>query len=166
MVHTHMHTYTRAHITVIQLFSKMNLRWPSNVDEGFTVFSFFNFDIDLLAVECSFGEVDFRDKWLIVVLLPCMLGLLFLVIYIVLHITKRIMVHIGHEKVCGISVCKVPTCIAYVCVYVCVCVCISVYIYVCVCVCVYVYVYVYLCMYMYVYVYVCVCVSVYMYVYV
>ena len=52
--------------------------------------SFFNFNLDLTAPECSIPHITFSRKWVFTMLLPLAAGSLFLLMHILVYLKKRV----------------------------------------------------------------------------
>jgi len=75
---------------VLAVLSASNrIYWPGKVRAVFESFSAANFNLDLMAPECSFPAMSYQRKWVGVELLP----LIFLFIFICMHFAKY-----GHKR--------------------------------------------------------------------
>ncbi|KAJ6227805.1 hypothetical protein M0813_09465 [Anaeramoeba flamelloides] len=70
-------------VQILAIMNELDLKWPSNIKRTFSIFSVFNFNIDLLATECSF-TITWEEKWLIIILSPAIFLLVFVFIYVVI----------------------------------------------------------------------------------
>ncbi|KAJ6226090.1 g protein-coupled receptor-related [Anaeramoeba flamelloides] len=77
---------------VLSVMGSLKLNWPSKITNAFHFLSIFNFNLDILATECSF-TVTFYQKWVFIMLSPFTFLVLMIIIYFVA---------IGHSKL----VCK------------------------------------------------------------
>ncbi len=59
-------------IQVLSMFSGFGFRWPPEVLDLFSAFSIINFNLELLAPECSVN-IAFENKWYVVQSLPLLL---------------------------------------------------------------------------------------------
>jgi hypothetical protein len=60
-------------LQILSMFSNMDFEWPAALLALYRVFSLVNFNLELLAPECSFA-VNFEQKWFVTQLLPLILG--------------------------------------------------------------------------------------------
>ncbi|KAJ3426446.1 insulin-like growth factor binding proteinn-terminal [Anaeramoeba flamelloides] len=70
---------------IIILFPKMLFNWPAGIIYLFKSLTFFNFNIDFLALECSIN-LTYIQKWFAIQLLPQFIWLLFSLLYLLLFI--------------------------------------------------------------------------------
>ncbi|KAJ3452430.1 hypothetical protein M0812_04198 [Anaeramoeba flamelloides] len=70
---------------IIILFPKMLFNWPAGIIDLFKSLTFFNFNIDFLALECSVN-LTYIQKWFAIQLLPQFIWLLFSLLYLLLFI--------------------------------------------------------------------------------
>ncbi len=58
-------------LQILSMFAGFKFDWPVALSTLFNIFSLVNFNMEILAPECSFS-VNFEAKWLVVQLLPVM----------------------------------------------------------------------------------------------
>ncbi|KAJ3437471.1 hypothetical protein M0812_16634 [Anaeramoeba flamelloides] len=68
---------------VIAILPKLEFNWPIKLINFFQFFSIVNFNIDFLALECSIN-LNYTEKWFIIMLLPFILILILFIIYLTL----------------------------------------------------------------------------------
>jgi hypothetical protein len=73
-------------LQLLSMFSSMDFDWPAVLMARYRGLSLVNFNLELLAPECSFA-VNFEQKWFVTQLLPVILGTSILV---VLGVTKAL----------------------------------------------------------------------------
>lgn len=87
-------------LQIAALYGQFDLTWPTLVNSVFAVFSAFNFNIDLLAPECSFGANNaFLMKWFLKMLLPIYFALVYGLLYAVFVLPQRLFVAAFGERV-------------------------------------------------------------------
>ncbi len=64
---------TQDFLQILSMFSNMEFAWPSALLSLYRGLSLVNFNLELLAPECSFA-VNFEQKWFVTQLLPLILG--------------------------------------------------------------------------------------------
>ncbi|KAJ3436420.1 insulin-like growth factor binding proteinn-terminal [Anaeramoeba flamelloides] len=79
---------------IIVLFPKMYFNWPFKIQNFFKNFTFFNLNIDMLALECSFN-LSYTEKWFLIMLLPIVIILLFVCFYYLILLHSKIVKKIG-----------------------------------------------------------------------
>ena len=55
---------------ILALFATSRVTWPATIKEIFTLMSAFNFNLEITAPECSFPELGFKLKWMLIMALP------------------------------------------------------------------------------------------------
>ncbi|KAJ3442002.1 hypothetical protein M0812_14024 [Anaeramoeba flamelloides] len=81
-------------LQVIAILPKLDYNWPIKLINFFQFFSIINFNIDFLALECSIN-LNYEEKWFIIMLLPFILIFILLLIYIFLFIHSHLVKFIG-----------------------------------------------------------------------
>ncbi|KAJ6243544.1 hypothetical protein M0813_21981 [Anaeramoeba flamelloides] len=79
---------------VIAILPNMMLNWPNKLLTFFKSLSLFNFNIELLALECSIN-LTYPVKWFAIMLMPFLTILLLIVIYMLLHLHSKAISKIG-----------------------------------------------------------------------
>ena len=72
------------------MFGNSKVTWPPMVKNFLAYLSFFNFNLDLTAPECSIPHITFSRKWVFTMLLPLAAGSLFLLMHILVYLKKRV----------------------------------------------------------------------------
>ncbi|KAJ3440497.1 insulin-like growth factor binding proteinn-terminal [Anaeramoeba flamelloides] len=72
-------------LQILAIMNQLDLNWPTIVRTSFESISAVNFNIDLLAAECSF-QVTWEQKWLIIVASPLFFFLVFFSFYIFIYV--------------------------------------------------------------------------------
>ncbi|KAJ3446898.1 hypothetical protein M0812_07893 [Anaeramoeba flamelloides] len=83
---------------IIVLFPKMLFNWPFKIQNFFKNFTFFNLNIDILALECSLN-LTYTQKWFMIMLLPIVIIFLFVSFYCVILIHTKIIKKIGTKLI-------------------------------------------------------------------
>ncbi|MFT3986878.1 hypothetical protein [Aestuariivirga sp.] len=78
------------YLQVLALFASTNITWPPYIRYLLTVFSLFNFNIDITAPECLVPSLEYEIKWWLVELLPVVVFGLLIAIH-VLYTTYKIL---------------------------------------------------------------------------
>ncbi|KAJ5079071.1 g protein-coupled receptor-related [Anaeramoeba ignava] len=79
---------------ILSIISGLDLNWPSNINNTWKYLSIFNFNIDFLAVDCSF-QFTYSEKWIVSMLLPFVLLSVLLLIYLFTFIHSKIIEKCG-----------------------------------------------------------------------
>ncbi|KAJ3423535.1 g protein-coupled receptor-related [Anaeramoeba flamelloides] len=68
---------------LLVIIYKLNVNWPTDISNTLEIFLPFNFNLDFLAMECSFS-FSYIEKWFIIEFSPFIFALFFLLIYFTL----------------------------------------------------------------------------------
>ncbi|KAJ6235763.1 insulin-like growth factor binding protein [Anaeramoeba flamelloides] len=79
---------------IIVLFPGMKLNWPYDITNFFQSLSFFNFNTDYLALECTL-TLSYTEKWFAIQLMPFILIIFLALLYLVLFVHSKIVKSIG-----------------------------------------------------------------------
>ncbi|KAJ6230216.1 hypothetical protein M0813_06854 [Anaeramoeba flamelloides] len=79
---------------VVAIIPGMDLKWPDRLLTAFKFFSVFNFNIELLALECTVN-LNYPTKWFLIMLMPLFAVILFIVIYILIKIHAKMVSYTG-----------------------------------------------------------------------
>ncbi|KAJ3426191.1 insulin-like growth factor binding proteinn-terminal [Anaeramoeba flamelloides] len=81
---------------IITLFPSMLFNWPIEVLDFFQNLTFFNFNMDFLALECSLN-LSFKQKWFLIQLLPIITLFFFVILYAGAYLHSRMVKRIGNK---------------------------------------------------------------------
>ncbi|KAJ5073141.1 insulin-like growth factor binding proteinn-terminal [Anaeramoeba ignava] len=81
---------------ILATLPKMQVSWPSRTQSFLNSLSFFNFNIDFLAPECSLS-ISFTIKWFSVVLVPVVIVILFAFLFLVIQLHSIIIRKCGSK---------------------------------------------------------------------
>jgi hypothetical protein len=77
------------------MFAGFDFDWPVALSTLFNIFSLVNFNLEILAPECSFS-VNFEAKWLVVQLLPVMFVVVVALVVTATRIVQWVQQHVLH----------------------------------------------------------------------
>eukprot|EP00937_MAST-01D_sp_MAST-1D-sp2_P001546 g1546.t1 len=75
---------------IISILAMSNtIKWPSTLKKMFSMLSFFNLNLDLMAPECSYPTVPYAFKWSMIMSLPIFAVMFFLAVHMAIWFKKR-----------------------------------------------------------------------------
>jgi len=69
------------YIQVISIFASTRVAWPQQIKDLFRILSAFNLNIEIIAPECAFKGITYKQKWGMIMALPIAVFALLLVIH-------------------------------------------------------------------------------------
>jgi hypothetical protein len=78
------------YIQILALFSRAEIQWPALMRKMFTIFSLFNFNIDIVQPECLIPNLDYRWKWYFTMTLPMAAFILLTLMFVFSLIAKKV----------------------------------------------------------------------------
>ena len=73
---------------VLAIFARIKISWPYWVKQILEILSIFNFNIDIAAPECLIPDFDYKTKWIVMMLLPVVFGVVLFLIFLLLLLWK------------------------------------------------------------------------------
>eukprot|EP00947_MAST-08B_sp_MAST-8B-sp1_P004632 g4632.t1 len=85
------------YLQVLSLFARSEIQWPAFMLQLFEIFSAFNFNLDIIQLECVIPDLDYRWKWYGTMLMPIGAFILLVLLFLVTTCWRKI-ANRGHQK--------------------------------------------------------------------
>jgi hypothetical protein len=75
---------------VLAIFATSRVQWPPIMKELFHILSAFNFNIEIVAPECTIPDLGYVAKWAFIQGLPVLVGIMISMVWVLFYLHKRV----------------------------------------------------------------------------